>query len=84
MLAGRSAGTSRIPADLGPMAKTRPLDTPSEVTAENGEVLVDGPDGLAYSMTPDAAAETSDRLLKAAAEARGQQMLEEDKAKPRR
>jgi hypothetical protein len=38
-------------------------------------VLVDGPDGLAYSMTPEAAAETSDRLLEKAAVARGQEWL---------
>lgn len=33
---------------------------PSEVLAENGEVLVDGPDGTAITMTPDAAEETAD------------------------
>ena len=52
----------------------KPHDTPSEVTAEEGEVMVDGPDGVAVSMTPDAAAETSHRLLFGAAEARGQQI----------
>jgi hypothetical protein len=52
------------------------FDTPSEVTAEQGEVVVDGPDGLAYSMTPEAAAETSDRLLEQAAIARGREVLE--------
>jgi len=51
------------------------FDTPSKVTAEEGEVVVDGPDGVAYSMTPEAAAETSDRLLEQAALARGQEML---------
>ena len=57
-------------------------DTPSEVTAEAGEVLVDGPDGTAFSLTPEAAAETSDRLLEQAAIARGQEKLNE-KRKPR-
>lgn len=47
-------------------------DEASTVTAEEGEVLVDGPDGVAISLTPDAAAETSDRLLHGAAEAQGQ------------
>ena len=51
------------------------FDTPSRVTAEEGEVVVDGPDGVAYSMTPEAAAETSDRLLEQAALARGQESL---------
>jgi hypothetical protein len=54
--------------------KNTPYDTPSDVTAENGEVLIDGPDGIAISMTPDAAAETSDRLLHGAAQAQGQQI----------
>ncbi|HEX8642027.1 MAG TPA: hypothetical protein VF704_12855 [Allosphingosinicella sp.] len=56
---------------------------PSEVTAEDGEVMVDGPNGVAVSLTPDAAAETSHRLLFGAAQARGQQMEEAKKA-PRR
>ncbi len=47
-------------------------DEPSTVTAEYGQVLVDGPDGVAVSLTPDAAVETSDRLLEAAVEAQGQ------------
>ena len=47
-------------------------DEASNVTAEEGQVMVDGPDGVAVSMTPDAAAETSDRLLHGAAEAQGQ------------
>jgi hypothetical protein len=45
---------------------------PSEVAAEEGEVIVEGPDGVAVSMTPDAAIETSHRLLDRATEAQGQ------------
>ena len=48
--------------------------------AENGQVLVDGPDGVAVSLTPDAAIETSERLLQAAVEAQGQ-MLGEARAR---
>ncbi len=44
-----------------------PHDTPSEVVAERGEVHIDGPGGIAVALTPAAAAETSDRLYKAAA-----------------
>ena len=51
-------------------------DTPSKVTAEEGEVMVDGPDGVAFSLTPEAAAETSARLLEQAAIARGQERLD--------
>lgn len=49
-----------------------PYQTPSQVTAEEGEVHVDGPDGVAVSLTPEAAAETGRRLLQAAGDARRQ------------
>lgn len=62
----------------------KPYDKPSKVIAEEGEVLVDGPGSLAFSFTPDAAAETSHRLLFGAAEARGQQLEQEKQDKRRR
>lgn len=42
---------------------------PSEVVAEDGRVLVDGPDGVDVALSPDAAVETGGRLIDAAAEA---------------
>ncbi len=63
---------------------TRLHDEPSTVTAEDGVVLVEGPDGIAVSLTPDAAAETSDRLLRSAAEAQGQILERERVAKERK
>jgi len=56
------------------MSKSKVYDQPSDVTAEKGVVLVDGPDGVAVAITPDAAEKTSDRLLEGALTARGQQM----------
>lgn len=47
-------------------------DTPSEVAADDGAVVVDGPDGVAVTLTPEAAEVTSDRLMDKAAEAAGQ------------
>jgi hypothetical protein len=47
-------------------------DTPSRVYAVHGEVVLDGPDGVGLSMTPEAAAETARRLAQAAEEARAQ------------
>ena len=44
----------------------------SDVTAEDGVVNVDGPDAVDVALTPDAALETSDRLLEGAMNARGQ------------
>lgn len=58
-------------------------DEPSTVTADHGQVLVDGPDGVAVSLTPDAAVETSDRLLDAATEAQGQILIEAQAEKER-
>ena len=64
------------------MAKVQPWDEPSEVAAEEGEVVVDGPDGVAVSFTPDAAVETSERLLREGLAARGQQIIGEKSRKP--
>lgn len=47
-------------------------DVPSNVSAEEGEVLVDGPGGVAIAFTPEAAEETSERLLLAAMSAQAQ------------
>lgn len=51
-----------------------PYVDPGHAVAEAGQVLLDGPDGVAVAMTPDAAAETGRRLLAAAETARGQQI----------
>jgi hypothetical protein len=57
--------------------ENKPHEMPSDVTAEEGEVQVDGPDGVAISFTPDAALETSDRLFHGATEAKGQKIQRE-------
>ena len=44
----------------------------SNVSAEDGVVNVDGPDGVDVGLTPEAALETSDRLLDGARVAAGQ------------
>lgn len=40
--------------------------------AEDGVVVVDGPDHVDVALTPDAAEETSNRLLEGSMKARGQ------------
>jgi len=57
-------------------------DEPSEVQADEGEVLVDGPNGVSVSLTPEAALETSDRLEQEAIRAKGQLASEEARRKP--
>jgi hypothetical protein len=49
-------------------------DEPSQVDAKDGVVSVDGPDGVDINLTPDAALETSDRLLASATKAQGQKV----------
>jgi hypothetical protein len=63
------------------MTHEKTWSEPSEVAAEEGEVIVDGPDGVAVSLTPEAALETSDRLLKGGLAARGQQIAEAQRGK---
>jgi hypothetical protein len=49
----------------------------SDVTAEEGVVNVDGPDAVDVALTPDAAEETSERLLEGSMKARGQKHLDD-------
>lgn len=58
-------------------------DTPSEVRVEEGNVAVDGPDGVDVLLTPDAALETSNRLLDGATEAHGRRVREADAERKR-
>jgi hypothetical protein len=48
------------------------FDKPSKATAVDGEVVVDGPDGVGHSFTPQAARETGERLALAASQAEAQ------------
>jgi hypothetical protein len=58
-------------------------DEASETDAVDGAVAVDGPDGVDVLLTPEAAAETSDRLLRSAMSAQGQRAEAERKRKER-
>ena len=49
---------------------------PSKVTAEDGVLSVKGPDAVDVRMTPEAADETSERLLYGAMQALGQKIPE--------
>ena len=48
------------------------FDEATKVTAEGGEVILNGPDGVDVKLTPEAARETSTRLWDGAAKAKGQ------------
>jgi hypothetical protein len=59
------------------MTSDKPViyDEPSEVSAVDGAVELDGPDAVDVAMTPEAAEETSERLLGESIKARGQRRL---------
>jgi hypothetical protein len=61
------------------MPKNPLYNEASKVKAVDGEVQVDGPDGVEIGLTPEAAMQTSDDLLTEAARARGQQMEAEQR-----
>jgi hypothetical protein len=67
-MARASAGNGRM--DMG--AKTAPESVAGVATAEEGFVMLDGPDGVAIAMTAEAAELTGQSLIAAAAEARQQ------------
>jgi len=48
---------------------------PSDVSAVDGAVEMDGPDAVDVALTPEAAEETSERLTDQAVKARGQRRL---------
>lgn len=54
-------------------------DEPSDVDAEDGIVMVKGPDAVDVRLTPDAAEETSERLNHGAMKARGQKYFSDQK-----
>lgn len=56
---------------------------PSLVTAKDGEVMVDGPDDVDVALTPEAAEETSNRLLEGSMKARGQRRLKDYPHRPK-
>ena len=54
-------------------------DQPTQVDAEDGAVILKGPDAVDVRMTPSAAEETSERLLEGAMKARGQRFFSDDR-----
>jgi hypothetical protein len=46
-----------------------PHDKPIDAVEEDGEILLDGPEGMAESFTPDAAKQSAEHIAKAVEEA---------------
>ncbi len=64
-------------------AVPKPLSDPAIAVAEEGLVILDGPAGLAITMTAQAAAGTGRSLIDAAAQAEQQQRSGPDAADPK-
>ena len=65
------------------MHRDKLYDEATEVTAEDGEVILDGPDAVDVRITPEAAEQTADNLLHGAAKAAGQRRLKNMPHQPR-
>ena len=60
------------------MTESEIYNEPTIVEAEDGAVILKGPDAVDVRMTPSAAEETSERLLEGAMKARGQRYFTDD------
>lgn len=63
-------------------AKSEVYEEPSKVRAVDGRVEVAGPDAVDIALTPEAAEETSERLLGQAFKARGQRRMKRHPHQP--
>ena len=64
------------------MTREKVYNEATEVTAKDGEVILDGPDAVDVKITPEAAEETADNLIDGAVEACGQRRLKNLPHKP--
>lgn len=64
------------------MSNKETYDQATEVTAEDGKVILDGPDGVDVTVTPEAAEQTAENLIEGAVMARGQRRLKDLPHKP--
>ncbi len=62
------------------MANKELFDEATKIEAVDGNVELDGPDGVDVALTPEAAEETVDRMFRASAEAAGQRRLSRNRA----
>lgn len=57
------------------MIENELYDQATVVTAKEGEVILDGPDGVDVKLTPEAAEQTAENLFEGSVKARGQRHL---------
>ena len=61
---------------ITPSTAPQPQRDPGIATAEDGVVILDGPNGVAITMTPEAAALTGRSLMSAAEQAERQRTID--------
>ncbi|WP_232493263.1 hypothetical protein [Novosphingobium kaempferiae] len=54
---------------MTPYPPMQPYDEPGVASVEDGHVVLDGPDGIAITLTPEAAIATGESLARAGREA---------------
>ena len=59
------------------MGGNKLYDEATDVTAKDGEVILDGPDAVDVKITPEAAEQTAENLVEGAVRARGQRRLKD-------
>ena len=64
------------------MGDDKLYDEATKVTAEDGKVVLDGPDGVDVKVTPEAAEQTAINLEDAAVKARGQRRFRDITHRP--
>ena len=67
----------------GGVTRDKLYDDPTDVSAKDGEVILQGPDDVDVKVTPEAAEESADNLIEGAVRARGQRRLKDLPHKPR-
>lgn len=74
----RSEETPRVRPVRGCVTGKAPFDQPLDIDAADGVVVLTSPNQVELRFTPNAAEETSERLLEAAMKARGQRYFSHD------
>ena len=64
------------------MGDNEVYDQATRVTAKDGELNLDGPDGVDVKMTPEAAETTAENLTEEAVRARGQRRMKANPHQP--
>ena len=77
------AGTFDHEMRSAAMTRDKLYDEATEVSAEDGQVILEGPDAVDVRITPEAAEKTADNLMDGAIKAAGQRRLKKLSHRPK-